>query len=207
MNGLSLHQSIRCIHRELECVLLIPCPGPLSMLAANRSWQHPSLENLLSRWKPPCWRVYASLLSAPSCTPSQSSLQPATQEYKRLPLPQSWTSTVVPCSRVLHGLRQGMDSCCDLILPELLPLLCLGSPIASSIKHMQLNSLHIHLECGLCGLGSLHSTKVRHPHSSAEISHSCRHSEDHGGHLSQKNILSGFPHSLLIVVQFGGGSC
>lgn len=96
MNGLSLHQSIRCIHGALECVLLISCPGPLSVLAANSSWQHPSLENLLSRWKPPCWRVYASLLSAPSRTPSQSSVQPASQGYTRLPLPQSWMATGVP---------------------------------------------------------------------------------------------------------------
>lgn len=184
INGLSLHQTIRCIHGELECVLLIPCPGPLSVLAANSSWQHPSLKNLLSRWKPPCWRVYASLLSAPSHTPRPEQCAANHTGIQKTAPATKLDCHCSPCSRVLHGRRQETDSCWDLILPERLPLPYLGFPIVSSIKHMHLNSLHIHLKCRLCGLGSPHSTKVRHPCSSVEILHSCRHSENHRGHLS-----------------------
>lgn len=186
------------------CVL-IPCPGPLSVLAANSSQQHPSLENLLSRWKPPCWRLYVSLLSAPSRTPSQNSVQPASQGYTSLPLSQSWMATGVPALEfsMASGRRQTPAETASSL--NYFPCLVL-------VSHCFLNKTHApefltHTpEMQTLWLGK----PTQHKGEAAVICGNitlCRHSEDHGGHFSQKNILSGFPHSLLIVVQFGGGGC
>lgn len=102
--------------------------------------------------------------------PSQSSVQPVTQGYKRLSLATKLDHLCNSCFRAFYGIRQKLDLCWDHVPPKLLPLPCPGSLISSSIK-----LLHLNPWLRFCGFGTQCSTKVRFPFVSVEKLHSYRH--------------------------------
>lgn len=181
-------------------MLLVPFPGPSPVLVAWSSELHPFLENFV-QWVGATLQERLCLLPLGSPhTPGHCCLQLMTWRYQSLLTASELDLLGISCSSTLLGISQKLHSCQDHIPPKLLSLACSRALIPSSVEHMPLN-----LWLRLCGLGTPHNTKVKHPFPLWEY-HIPVGRERTTEATFHRDILLGFLHGLLGVVQFGNSN-